>query len=308
MQIALVIATTGRPGIVAQTLDRLAAQTRRPDRLLVVGAAAEDFPERRAFGRLDAEYVIGPKGSSRQRNAALDRLGCGCDLVLFLDDDFVAARDFVAGAERLMLDRPDVVGASGKVLADGFRSAGVSFAEADRLIMQHEAAGAAPVRDVEQVGMYGCNMIVRVAASPTARFDENLPLFGWLEDLDFSMAYKRVGRIVETDRCVGVHLGVKVGRTPGLLLGYSQIANPIYLARKEVMSWRRAVSMGVRNLVANALRSVAPESYIDRRGRLRGNLVALADIGMGRCHPTRILALRSPPAPAKAFAARSGMV
>lgn len=289
MKIAVIIATRGRPGILAETLMRLARQTRVPDRILVVGAGEGDFPDRAAFGAV--EFAVGPPGSSRQRNFALDRLDAAYDVAMFLDDDFVAARDFVAGGERLIRDHSEVVGASGHVLADGFRSAGIPLAEADRLIAAHEAAGPQPIRIVDQLGMYGCNMIIRTAAAPQVRFDENLPMFGWLEDLDFSMGFKGAGRIVQTNLCVGVHLGVKVGRTPGRLLGYSQIANPLYLARKGTMPWTRAVSMGARNVVANAMRSAAPEDYIDRRGRLAGNLVALGDIASGRCHPTRILEL-----------------
>ena len=85
----------------------------------------------------------------------------------------------------------------------------------------------------DQPGAYGCNMIARFSAMPDIRFDENLPLYGWLEDLDFSARLRTKGRVVEASRCVGVHLGVKNGRSPGRQIGYSHIANPLcHLARK----------------------------------------------------------------------------
>ncbi len=213
------------------------------------------------------------------------------DIVIFFDDDFVPARDFIAGAERLLREHPDVVAASGHFLADGIRTAGISFAEADRLIAAYERDGLGETssRIVDRPGAYGCNMVVRVAALPQARFDENLPLYGWLEDLDFSSRFAKVGRIVETGFCVGVHLGVKSGRSPGLQVGYSHIANPIYLARKGSIGWRLAVLMAVKVLIANIVRSLAPEAYVDRRGRLAGNLRAIADLFSGRLHPMRIL-------------------
>jgi len=128
---------------------------------------------------------------------------------------------------------------------------------------------------------------------PDIRFDENLPLYGWLEDLDFSARLRAKGRIVETSRCVGVHLGVKNGRSPGRQIGYSHIANPLYLARKGSIGWRRAFSMAGKVLVANSVRVFAPEPFIDRRGRLSGNLRALGDLVTGRLHPMRVLDLAS---------------
>jgi hypothetical protein len=41
----------------------------------------------------------------------------------------------------------------------------------------------------------------------------------------------------------------------------------------------------------NALRSPWPEPHADRFGRLRGNLIAIADLVRGRAHPGRILEL-----------------
>jgi len=291
MEITVVIATTGRPDVLGQTLTRLARQTRSPDRIIVVGASESDFDPRDGFEGV--QFVVSAKGSAKQRNCGLDLLAGTAGAVIFLDDDFIPASDFIAGAERLMIDHPEVVAASGHLLADEIRSAGISLAQADALIASHEARSRLlEDRIVDQTGAYGCNMIVRVGALPDARFDENLPLYGWLEDLDFSSRFAAAGRVVETGLCVGVHLGVKTGRTPGLRLGYSQIANPLYLAAKGTMDRRKAVTMATKNVIANSLRSLWPEPYIDRRGRLKGNLLAIADLVLGRIHPMRVLSRR----------------
>ncbi len=289
-KIAVIIATTGRRAILAQMLTRLGRQTRAPDRVVVVGAAEDDLPVRQDFPAVS--FAIGEKGSSPQRNLGIDLLGAGFDVLVFLDDDFVPARDFVAGALRLMADSPDVVAASGRVLADGLRSGGLSFAEADAILAAHEAGAPEPATVTDQPGAYGCNMIVRSAAHPQARFDENLPLFGWLEDLDYSRRFAAIGRVVETSGCAGVHLGVKIGRTPALLLGYSQIANPLYIAAKGILTRRQARWMVVRNVFANVVRSLAPEPFVDRRGRLAGNLLALRHLAEGQCRPQRLLDLQ----------------
>ena len=67
------------------------------------------------------------------------------------------------------------------------------------------------------------------------RFDENLPLYGWAEDVDFCRQLATYGRIVENARTTGVHLGSNSGRTSGVCFGYSQIANPLYLWRKGTL-------------------------------------------------------------------------
>ena len=85
----------------------------------------------------------------------------------------------------------------------------------------------------------------------------------------------------------GVHLGHKSGRVPGVRFGYSQIANPVYLCGKGTVSRLFAARLMTGNLLANLVRSVAPDPVVDRRGRLRGNLLAIRDLCRGRLVPER---------------------
>ena len=74
------------------------------------------------------------------------------------------------------------------------------------------------------------------APSATLRFDEGLPLYGWQEDIDFAARVARQGgALARTDAFAGVHCGVKTARSRGLPIGYSQVANPLYLVRKGTM-------------------------------------------------------------------------
>ena len=114
---------------------------------------------------------------------------------------------------------------------------------------------------------------------------------GWLEDVDFSRQLARHGRIVSSERLHGVHLGTKSGRTSGLRLGYSQIANPVYLMSKKTMSPRHAAPQIMRNLVANAVKFIRPEPWVDRRGRLLGNMRAVGDLVRGRLSPRNVTVL-----------------
>ena len=67
------------------------------------------------------------------------------------------------------------------------------------------------------------------------------------------------------------------------------MANPVYLARKGSMRPLRSARLIARNLIANHLRALAPEPWVDRRGRLSGNMLALRDLVAGRLDPQRIL-------------------
>jgi GT2 family glycosyltransferase len=131
-------------------------------------------------------------------------------------------------------------------------------------------------------------MAFRWPAIGGQRFDERLVLYGWQEDRDFGAAIaKRGWRLVKIGAAFGVHLGAKTGRTSGHRLGYSQVVNPLYLLRKGTMSPGNALSHIGCNMLNNLLRSCASEPYIDRRGRLKGNLLAFRDLALGRAAPER---------------------
>jgi hypothetical protein len=69
------------------------------------------------------------------------------------------------------------------------------------------------------------------------------------------------------------------------------VANSVYLARKGTYPWSHALPSLLRHTLKNAVRSPWPEPWADRFGRLRGNLLALADWARGRLSPGRILEL-----------------
>jgi hypothetical protein len=116
-------------------------------------------------------------------------------------------------------------------------------------------------------------------------------LYGWQEDIDFTSQLKRFGRVVGLTTLIGVHLGAKSGRESGVRLGYSQVVNPVYLMRKGTVPAKFALEMIGRNLAANTIKSIWPEPYADRRGRLKGNLLAASHLIRGRIEPEHILNL-----------------
>lgn len=288
-RLALIVASRGRPTCLARFAERLALQTRQPDRVIFSVAEPADLPATIPPG---IEAIAGAPGLAAQRNRALELVLCDVEIVAFFDDDFVPSCHALEGIQRIFLAWPEVVGATGRVLADGISSAGIPLAEAEHLVDAADAAGPGDLRPRADLdGLYGCNMAFRADAIGDIRFDERLPLYGWQEDVDFAARLLPHGRLVLTHAFGGVHCGVKVGRTPGVRLGYSQVANPVYLARKGSMRPFRSARLIARNLVANHLRAFAPEPWVDRRGRLRGNWLALAHALRGQLDPEHVLRL-----------------
>lgn len=294
MKIAVGIATAGRREILSETLLEIGRQTRAPDRLIVCPARSEDCDSSLLLP-VPIEVVSSPIGSCAQRNAIIEA-AADADWMVFFDDDFFPAPDFLALLEAEILARPSAAVITGTPLADGILGLGLSPQEA-RLIIASRKPEPAIGRMSETHKGYGCNMAVNMALVRRcgARFDEALPLYAWLEDEDFSRSLARQGAILKSRALQGVHLGVKSGRTPGLRLGYSQVANPVYLWRKGSFSASRAFRQIGRNVVANLIKSFRPEPWVDRLGRLRGNALAFSDLAANRLTPARILDLPAQP-------------
>jgi GT2 family glycosyltransferase len=212
------------------------------------------------------------------------------EIVTFFDDDYVPSDRCIEGVRKLFLDHPDVVAANGTLLADGINTAGIGYDQACALIARHDKCVPPPLEVLaDKSGLYGCNMAYRMSAIGDERFDERLPLYAWQEDIDFAARVGKRGRIVTSNAFFGVHRGIKGARPSGVRLGYSQIANPLYLVRKGTMQRSEAVRLITRNVVKNHIRVLWPESWVDRSGRCKGNWRALADLLRRRDDPANIL-------------------
>jgi glycosyltransferase involved in cell wall biosynthesis len=284
LKIAIGLASLGRPDIARETVLRLNRQTRPPDEIIVCVPTLDDF-------RLDeptsgATMLVGPRGLTRQRNAILDR-AIVADLICYIDDDFVLDDGYLAEVERTFLADPTLVCATGMVLQDGIIGPGLSFSDADEILAN---SGPVPLTSEPAYNAYGCNMIVKMETVRKygLRFDETLPRYGWLEDVDFSRLLASHGSVRRLHGARGVHLGVKSGRQAGRCFGYSQVANPLHLVRKGTYTWNRAAWLMSRNIAMNFILSMHPEPFVDRRGRVSGNMAAAVDLLRGRLHPQRI--------------------
>ena len=288
--IGVAIATRGRPGDLAETIACVRQQTLPPACIMVCYTAPADL------GTVDAaddlELIRSEAGLTRQRNALLRRAhNRQLDLVVFFDDDFLADPNYLAEIAAVRAAEPDIVVLTGEVIHDGIRGPGLAPAQG-RALLQGDTGHRERALSARSSG-YGCNMAVAMApvVSEGIWFDETLPLYGWLEDLDFTRRLGRFGRCVKVSTARGVHLGSKSGRLPGVRLGYSQVANPLHLAKRGSITRVEAGLSAGKRIVANLVMAFRPEPFIDRRGRLRGNLRAIRDALRGQIDPMRVTRL-----------------
>jgi GT2 family glycosyltransferase len=288
-RVAIVVASTGRPGELDELLVHLGCQTVAPDYIVLSVHERGDLPPNIPDG---VRVIFGEKGAAAQRNRGLELIINKSDIVVFIDDDYLPTKDMISGVIAVFSELTDVVGCNGRLLADGINTPGITYEAANALLKKHELSGESKVNircDLD--GLYGCNMAFRAAAIGAVRFDENLPLYSWQEDIDFAAQLLGRGRLIRTDGFTGVHRGVKRGRGSGVKFGYSQIVNPIYLARKKTMRWPYALKIIRNNVAANFAKMFFPEAWVDRRGRAVGNLLGLCDVFLGKDDPRKITRL-----------------
>lgn len=288
---SLIIPSVGRPAVLAATVTSLARQTAPPDEIILSVTGEADFTPGTAKCP-GVVIVVGPRGSSVQRNRAIDRVHAGAHVVTFLDDDVELAPEHMEWVRRLFAERGDVAVAWGHMIADGVRHGGIDRDQARALIAGHTAAGGFSQAREGGYGALGGNMHARRAVLDEVRFDERLALYGWLEDRDVAARCARFGKVGQYDRAVFVHLGVSAGRVSGGRYGFAQVMNPVYLWRKGSLPARDAGLLCAKAIARNALGAALRERRIDRSGRLRGNMAALALLLRRRVAPEYVARIR----------------
>lgn len=291
LYISVVIATVDRCDHLSRLLACLSSQTVRPNEVVVSAPTLSDLCDDIGACAGWVKAIVGKRGASAQRNAALDSLDPATELIVFLDDDMTIRSDYIEKCALAFAECTDVVGLTGELLGNGARTGvPITFNEADAVLatsMQPVSPTRVPVGD-----LYGCNFAVRASVARDLRFDERLPLYSWLEDLDFSRRLSQRGSLIRDDSCLGVHHGsASGGRSQNLRYGYSQITNPVYLWNKGTIGGRKAMSLSLRPLTANTISAIRGNQRESRRARLRGNLISISDLLQRRVTPERVTSL-----------------
>lgn len=289
MRSAVILATKGRPAVVAATLESIGRVD--PSRtIFVVGTCPEDLAAITPGANLHC--VIGPTGLTRQRNFGVRlALATDPDLLYFFDDDIELHRDYFTAVEKLLTDRADVVAGSGTVLING----DVTRADARERLQDPPLPATEAFRSQGKHWiLYGCNMFIRARAFDSVEFDERLPLYSWGEDYAVSIALRRLGLVGRLNSAFCVHLHDQSGRINWRQLAFAMSTNVYYFYRSGCVHRPGPMAL-VRLLFLLTIR--IPVIEVRRRGVpvgarwnwWRGWLDAVGEILLGRSQPENLL-------------------
>jgi GT2 family glycosyltransferase len=290
LKTTVVICSANRPEVLAETVESVLCGQSVPPLEIIISVFNQTHVTEETRARPGVRVVLSSiQGTCAQRNAAARVVRT--PYTLFLDDDVELAANFIESMERLLDHATDAVGATGFLVIDGARSAR-GDAGLDRSV-----ARSCAMNYVREHANYdhgeGQNIFVRSQVFEKVLFDENLPLYGWLEDFDFATNILRYGRIIMNTETCWAHIGTPGGRTTGLRFGYSQVVNPFYLWRKNGKPGLARVIFGhwLRYLAFNCQRELIkhPGDRSDRSGRFAGNMIALRHVLAGKVDPSYIL-------------------
>lgn len=279
MKIGVVIASTMRPATLAATLSSLSGQNRIADEIVVSIVSRVDLPTPLPAG---AKAIFSERGASRQRNQGTKSLSRDTDIVVFLDDDMILHRDYLRGIERAFADEPNAALIMGHLLANG----GVSVSQATSLLDRRSVSNDYYTVKRDFGGVYGCNMCARYSVAIAEPFDERLPLYSYMEDMDFGTRVRRHGHIGYYFGSLAVHLRASEGRVCHRVLGFSEVMNPAYLASKGTIPPQHAISSFIiRKPLANIVRLIIGPQRLVRYERVIGNCIALGLVLRGKIDP-----------------------
>ncbi len=299
MNLYVIICSVNRPEVLNDTVKGILKQTKLPESILIsVACEADVLTDTRDLANVDVR-IAPVRGSSAQRNYGVDCLELNDnDLVVFLDDDVELSSHYLETMVKLFQRHSQAIGLSAETLIGG------------RMISREKAQeclhNSQPL-PVEQLTIrnngkhwtcHGCNMLFRAQLLKKERFDENLPLYSYAEDYDFSIRAARHGQVGKVAGVGFVHLSHSSGRVSEIRRGYSMVANNFYLLNKKVTHlplfkahirfWLIIVCKETWVSFCRAL-SGRHADEIDYSGRVRGRLMAVGDIILRRCSPNEIL-------------------
>lgn len=233
------------------------------------------------------ELLIAPPGLCAQRNAALRTIRDREGVIFFFDDDVEIETHYAEKMLQLFQQRPEVSLASGINLGSGTRPGSLTRESARELIKARLAASVTSGVRPARTGM-GSRLAFRASLLGSVQFDERLPLYGYLEDYDFSLQCRKFGDVVVNEECLMVHIETAAGRIGTRPRGYSEIVNPIYIYRKKMgAEFGRTVAGALKRTLRNFLRC----TDLNGRRQLEGNLIAWGRVIAGKTDPEYMLKL-----------------
>lgn len=295
--LVIVIPSKGRPSILFETLQSIAKQVFRAEKIVLsVTDPKTDLPSVLPETDIPVQVIKSEIGLTKQRNAAIRAIAHSCSYVAFFDDDVEVHPTYLTNAVSFLQSEPRAVAISGNLLADG----GITREQARDIVAGTSFHATAPTfrHTGKYHELYGCNMVIRYDHLKNNLFDENLPLYAYNEDYEISMRLLRLGLVGRVSNCVAVHLRATSSRISAKKFGYSLVANNWYFMkigschRRFPTNYIRFVLVIVIKPLLTSLAAVLRGKLEkDPIGQIKGSLLAVLDILRNRSAPSRILDL-----------------
>jgi GT2 family glycosyltransferase len=294
-KLAIVIPTIGRYAELRLMLESLAAQTRLPEQVLIVGEGDGNEEIAREFPQLHAEFICMPGSSicdARNRGARDAR--ADIDLVAFMDDDIVLEPQAIEALMDFWNHAPEDLGGTGCNLMnypDVYAHRLKSLRLVSRLGLYDSAKGAV-LRSGVHTMMPGIETTTYVQWLPTYAvvyprkvlaefsFDEWFESYSYLEDLDLSY---RIGKKYKLAVVAGArfyHYPSSAGRPNLYLFGKKEVLNRLHFVSKHPEFSRPAcyLALSIRAMMSIFLGVTHREAGYFRRvaGNIAGFLASLS--------------------------------
>ncbi len=190
MKLSIIIATHARPDSLARLIASLKPQLHASHELIVAenGTLSETIlPDPQPV----TAHIHDPRpGKCRVQNVAIAQ--ASGDVLIFLDDDLVVAKDYLEQVERFFVYHPEFAAMKGRILAqeDALKVAGAGWVYLDLPLVDHGD------EVIEVRGVLGANMAFRAEAlRAVGPFDERLGpgACGHEEETEMSARLRRRG-------------------------------------------------------------------------------------------------------------------
>ena len=299
MNFVVIICSAFRPEVLHSTVETVLQQDKLPSQIVLCVAENCHVLEDTLSLDIRVKRVLSPvRGLTAQRNYALSVIAEESpEITVFLDDDVEMESAFFRKVLYLFENQASLIGVSAESLIGKTTTREEALLAIKEIL--HVPLEPLSVRTIGKNWIcHGCNMFFRTSIFKHERFDENLPLYSYAEDYDFSIRAARHGPVGRVKGVGFVHLSHSSGRVSEMRRGYSMVANNFYFLNKKVTHlplykayvrfWLIIVCKETWISFCRAL-SGLDANEIDYYGRVRGRLMAVGDLILGRCSPNEIL-------------------
>jgi GT2 family glycosyltransferase len=276
-------------------LASLAAQTRLPEQVLIVGEGEGLAELAREFSQLAAEFISLPGSSicdARNRGTQLARPEC--TLIAFMDDDIVLEPQAIRALLDFWEHASDDLGGTGCNLVN-YPSLQAGRLKALRLTSRlelYDSSKGAVLRSGVHTMMPGINENTYVRWLPTYAvvysrqvldefwFDEWFVSYSYLEDLDLSYRIGKKYKLAVVADARFYHYPSAVGRPSAYLFGKKEVLNRLYFVSKhqELSRPLCCLALSIRGVISMFLGITRLHGYSLKRlaGNITGFLSAIS--------------------------------